>query len=407
MFEQIQVDRILYGKGENLLLQGDASQPQSCLAELAGTAQAVYLDPPFMTGDVYSRKRRFGMKGWRSGSPTIEVKAYEDRFQDRNAYLAMLRGLIENAWLLLSPTGMLCLHLDWHASHLGRMLCDEIFGPDNFVNEIIWAYESGGRAKNHFSRKHDSILMYAKSSAYTFHLDRVSLPRGETRHNHMKRSIDEQGRPYRSIKVNGKEYRYYDDEPVYPGDVWTDIGFLQQRDPERTGFLTQKPLKLLERLLKPLVDPGDLVVDLCCGSGTALAMAQTLGCRFLGMDISPDALVVAQSRLITDNLSCCPACVLDDVPLEGNCIPEAGCIMLAGLPVHNELFPAFTDTLEPIERWAAGRIEGNVLHVEQTSQRAIRHPAIETMCMLSPGEAPIGIAVYDAAGTCRVYRWEE
>ena len=93
----------------------------------------------------------------------------------------------------------------------------------------------------------------------------------------MRRCVDENGRSYSQITTGGKVYRYYDDAPVYPGDVWSDISHLQQKDPERTGYPTQKPLKLLERLLLPVVREGDMVADLCCGSGTAMEAAQSLG----------------------------------------------------------------------------------------------------------------------------------
>lgn len=157
------------------------------------------------------------------------------------------------------------------------LLCDEIFGEDMFLNEIVWSYESGGRAKKYFSRKHDTILLYARSKDYHFDLRRVPLVRAEHRKNQMRRCVDENGRSYSQITTGGKVYRYYDDAPVYPGDVWSDISHLQQKDPERTGYPTQKPLKLLERLLLPVVREGDMVADLCCGSGTAMEAAQSLG----------------------------------------------------------------------------------------------------------------------------------
>ena len=151
------------------------------------------------------------------------------------------------------------------------------------------------------------ILLYAKTKHYFFDITRVGVPRGEKRRNHMARSRDEQGRMFSRIVSNGKEYRYYDDELVYPGDVWTDIGYLQQRDPERTGYATQKPLKLLERLLLPVTNPGDLVVDPCCGSGTTAEAARMLDCRFAVMDMNPEAVAVTLNRLAPDNLTViCP-----------------------------------------------------------------------------------------------------
>ena len=248
MFEAVEISREITGSGQNLLLCGDVYQQQPALSALAGQVQAVYIDPPFMTGETFTRRRRFGTSGWKTGRPMPEYPAYIDRFADTKEYLELLRSLIECAKTLLKPTGVLYLHLDWRTSAYARLLCDEIFGEDMFLNEIVWSYESGGRAKKYFSRKHDTILLYARSKDYRFDLRRVPLVRAEHRKNHMRRCVDENGRSYSQITTGGKVYRYYDDAPVYPGDVWSDISHLQQKDPERTGYPTQKPLKLLERL---------------------------------------------------------------------------------------------------------------------------------------------------------------
>ena len=250
-----------------------------------------------MTGDSFTRRRRFGQAGWRMGRPAPEYPAYADCYDTKEAYLAFLRRLIENAHKLLSRTGVLALHLDWHTSAYGRVICDEVFGEELFLNEVIWSYESGGRAKKYFSRKHDTILLYARTKDYHFDLRRVPLERTEHRKNHMRRRVDEDGRAYSEIKTGGKVYRYYDDAPVYPGDVWTDISHLQQRDPERTGYATQKPLKLLDRILKPVVKEGDLVIDLCCGSGTAMEAAQALRGKTIQLyreDIDEEVIFAAE-----------------------------------------------------------------------------------------------------------------
>ena len=405
MFEQITVTREVYGDGRNLLLCADGSVRQATLAELAGAAQVVYLDPPFMTGEVFTRRRRFGERGWRTGSPSPEYISYGDRYEDRAAYMAMLRGLIENAWMLLRSSGMLCLHLDWRSSAYARMICDELFGPDRFVNEIIWAYESGGRAKKYFSRKHDVILMYAKGRNYHFDVTRVPLSRSATRRNHLKKSVDEEGRAYSSVVVGGKEYRYYDDEPVYPGDVWTDISHLQQRDPERTGFVTQKPLRLLDRLLRPLTKPGDLVVDLCCGSGTTLAAAQSLGCRYAGLDVSAEALHVCLHRLAGSDLTLETPCSDDPAALSGSFSRAEGLLMLDGMDTRHEAFPRPDTALDPLESWCVGTLRDGVLHVEQSFRRTHRQPQLPPVCVVKDPSADIVVSTVDAAGRRRVYRW--
>ena len=124
MFVQTPVRRAVSGSGDDLLLLADSTVDQPVFRQMAGSVQAVYLDPPFMTGDVYDRRRRFGTQGWRTGSPSPVYPGYDDRHPSRDAYLSMLRGLLTNARLLLKDDGLLMLHLDWHAGHLGRLLCE-------------------------------------------------------------------------------------------------------------------------------------------------------------------------------------------------------------------------------------------------------------------------------------------
>lgn len=407
MFERMDVRTTAAGDGRDRLLCADASSPLPELDALAGQAQCVYLDPPFMTGNRFVRRRRFGVSGWRTGRPAPEYPAYDDDFPSREAYLAFLRGLIVQAHRLLKDTGVFCLHLDWRASAYARLICDEIFGEELFVNEVIWAYESGGRARRSFSRKHDVILLYGRTKKYRFDLRRVPLSRTDNRRNHMRRAVDEEGRAYRSIKSGGREYRYYDDMPVYPGDVWTDISHLQQKDPERTGYATQKPLKLLERLLLPLVEPGDLVCDLCCGSGTTLAAAQALGCRVLGVDVSPEAVAVAGSRLDTDRLTVSCPCFDDGAELEGSFDPATGVLMLTGFSAAHPSFPDRERVMDALESWCAGRLQEGELRVDCAFGRSVRQPELPLFCILPEGDGPACVATVDAAGRRRTYVWRE
>ena len=398
-FERVEVIREVFGKGTNLLMQGDVRTLPKEFSRLAGQAQCVYLDPPFMTGEKFTRTRPWGSKGWRRGSPQIRLPSYEDQAGDERAYVRLLTRMVRVSRRMLSDTGVFCLHLDWRMSARGRLLCDQIFGREMFLNEIIWSYESGGRAKRTFSRKHETILLYAKTASYQFDITRVPLARKEVRKNHMARGIDEDGRMYSKIVTGGKEYRYYDDEPVYPGDVWTDISHLQQRDPERTGYPTQKPVKLLERLLLPVTREGDLVVDLCCGSGTTLAAAQKLGLRFAGMDVSPEAVAVSLARLKPEDLTViCPG---------GN----AGRLMvreteerfeLMGLESDCSAFPAGGSPLDAVEAWDTGRVEKGIFIAERRYQRSFRYPELVNSLQAEPGKIQ-GILVTDAAGCRTVY----
>ena len=248
-------------------------------------AQLCYIDPPYLTG------RNFG--------------AYDDRLNPQD-YYAMMRQVLQGIYDVLDDTGSIFVHIDERTHARMRLMLDEIFGEDNFRNEIIWAYKTGGRSTAHFSRKHDVILYYVKSDAAYFDAMQDAQPRKDARSNHMKHVIDENGRSYHSIKSHGKEYRYYDDELVPPSDVWDDISHLQQRDPERTGYPTQKPLRLLERIIKCASRPSDLVLDTFAGSGTTLAAARALDRSFIGMDASPQSTQAILERL--GNLDLCTKC---------------------------------------------------------------------------------------------------
>lgn len=278
------------------LILGDALLVAPLLE--AEIADLVYLDPPFATG----RSRR-GAKSPSASSPPLE---FGDRWEGGlGGYLDWLAALLVEARRLLARSGSLVLHLDYRAAPAARLLLDAIFGPERFLGEIIWHYGSGGRASRHFHRKHDTLLWYSKGPDYRFFPEAVSVPRSRcpacgrdrANWNHMRRRTDETGRAYRSIRSAGREYRYYDDERVLSPDVWQDISHLQQRDPERVGWPTQKPLALMGRLVAAFTLPGDLVADLTAGSGTTLAAAQAGARRFLGVEVSPEAAALAWRRL--------------------------------------------------------------------------------------------------------------
>ncbi len=261
------------------------SLPDGVLAEYAGKVRVIYLDPPFGSGGAFEFKDKSA------------VRAYDDK-QSEADYLAMMRRVLSVCRDLLSPSGSIYLHIDYRMSGKLRMLMDELFGEGNLMNEIIWSYRSGGRSVRHYSRKHDTILFYRKTKDVYFDITKTGVPRGNTRRNHMKRRADEDGRIYFSIRSGGKEYRYYEDDPVYPSDVWDDIEHLHQRDPERTGFATQKPEALLRRIIAASSEEGDVVCDLFSGSGTAAVVAAAMGRRFLTCDCGQAALFASRRRLI-------------------------------------------------------------------------------------------------------------
>ena len=400
MAKQVRVDREVFGNGENLLLCGSVMRLPPEIKALEGRVQCVCVDPPFMTGEKFTRRRPYGEKGWKSGSPVVRLPAYEDRYTDEKQYLRLIRRIAGAARGLLADTGVFYLHMDWRMAAPAREICDKVFGKKHFLNEIVWCYESGGRARRYFSRKHDVILLYARSDRYFFDLTRVPLPRGNERRNHMARGRDEQGRMFSSIVSHGKEYRYYDDEPLYPSDVWADISHLQQRDPERTGYATQKPVRLLERMLLPVTNPGDWVVDLCCGSGTALQAAQNLDCRFAGLDLNPEAIAISQARLKPENLTvACPAGNRAELLAEQD--EENGRFVLRGIGAAHPAFPAKATPADSLESWETGTIGDGVFHVKQSFRRSFRYPALQME--LKADEPVEAVMTTDAAGIRRAY----
>ena len=275
------------GPGEFILSRAEDAL-ESLIAPYRGSVQVIYLDPPFGTGDVFHIRVNAQEK-------QIDIPAFSDRLGERE-YLGWMRKILTGARELLCESGSIYLHIDYRMSAKLRLLMDELFGAQNFMNEIVWCYKSGGRSTRYYPRKHDTILFYRKSAKVYFDIASVGRPRGPEKRNHMRRSIDEDGRICFTIRSAGKLYTYYEDTPVYPSDVWDDIEHLQQKDRERVGYATQKPEALLNRVILASSRPGDLVCDLFSGSGTTASAASKLGRRFLALDASPCALYILRAR---------------------------------------------------------------------------------------------------------------
>jgi len=290
----------------DVLIRGDNLDVIDALPD--GIVDLCYIDPPFLTGKKRKgAKLGLGQGGRRRGAGPEHGMSWDDcRGKSPEEYMEWLRPRLAGIVRLLKPAASLLVHLDFRMSHYVKVELDRIAGRERFVNEIVWHYASGGaRSARRLARKHDVILWYAMGAGYAYHPEAAALPRGSCRlcgqeapeKNHLKRERDADGRTLRSIRSGGRVYVYYDDAPAPPCDVWLDISHLQQRDPERTGYPTQKPLALLERLVLICSDPGDLVADFFMGSGTALVAAAANGRHWLGCDVSDEALAVARERL--------------------------------------------------------------------------------------------------------------
>ena len=394
-------ERIMRPGVEGRLILGDGANPPE---RYRGQAQCVYIDPPFNTGRRFIHRARVGEKDYASGIGTLDLTAYEDRFADRDAYHDFLRRLLTAAKDLLKDSGSLFLHLDQREAAYGRLIADQVFGESNFVNEIIWAYQSGGRTMKRFSAKHDTILFYRKSRALFFDITGAPVPRSVYRQNHMKRQVDENGRSYRTIRSGDKVYTYYDDEPVYPGDVWTDVSHLQQKDPQRTGYDTQKPVSLMKRIIACTTRPGDLVADLCCGSGTTLAAALQLERPFLGMDTSRMAVAVSRKRLTE-------AALTVEWPMEAPAAAGIGAEIIPGIGFNEIRLTGYDPGggplkpgLDGVDAWAVGFIREDCFLTHDLFSREKLMPKLADTLLLPQLKGEIGIMTVDALGRPAVWK---
>jgi site-specific DNA-methyltransferase (adenine-specific) len=272
-------DRLKLGAGDsepNRLLLADALALLGTLAD--ASVDLAYADPPFATGQV---RRGPGEDG--------SEHRYDDSLEDPGAYRAWLEPHLAELHRVLAPTGSLFLHLDHRMSAHARIALDEVFGRAGFRNEIVWRYGLGGRAPaNAFARKHDVLLFYARGPANTFHRLRGALtPAMAAKYAH----TDERGR-YQN--AHGRRYYLKGGKPF--DSVW-DIPSIAPTAAERTGYPTQKPLALLERVIAAATDEGALVIDPFVGSGTTAVAAQRLGRRFVAGDCSARAIGVTCDRL--------------------------------------------------------------------------------------------------------------
>jgi len=248
----------------------------------SSSVQLIYIDPPFNTGKKRVRKKlkvsrseygdRIGFQGFRYKSEVVEEMFYEDSFED---YLYFLESRLREAHRILAPNGSLYFHIDYREVHYCKILLDEIFGRECFLNEIIWAYDYGGRPKNRWPPKHDNILFYAKEPGkHIFNVEEIERI------------------PYMAPSLVGAEKAALGKLPT---DVWWHT-IVPTNSHEKTGYPTQKPLGILRRIIQASSRPGDIVLDFFAGSGTTGVAALELGRRFILVDNNPEAIQVMKKR---------------------------------------------------------------------------------------------------------------
>lgn len=279
----------------NKIFWGDNLQVMShMLKEYRGKIQLIYIDPPFDSKENY--KRKIDVKGGskvETDSSSFEEKQYGDIWTN-DEYLQFMYERLLLMRELLSDTGSIFLHCDWHKVHHLRCLMDEVFGSSNFVNEIIWCYYGpGSPGMRQFNRKHDNILWYSKTTGqWKFNADAVRVPHDEKTTGNFKQGLKGSG-------FIAGDYNLADGK--IPEDWWemAIAGRYPNDGQKRVGYPTEKPFKLLERIITATTNEGDLVADLFMGSGVTQMCAMRMGRRFIGADINLGAIQTTTKRLLT------------------------------------------------------------------------------------------------------------
>ena len=327
----------------NLLIWGDNKLVMSSLlTEYAGSVKLIYIDPPFATGDDFSVRLQVGGSDLVKRPSVLEEHAYRDTWgAGHDSYLSMMYSRLALLHELLAEDGSLYLHCAPPVSHTLRLVCDEIFGSENFRNELVWKRTSSHNDSGRFGRIHDVLLFYVKSPAASFNVLRQPLDREYV--DKVYTRVDENGRRYRLDNISapggrGPVYewggvtqawrytpekmkalydagriklypdgraminayvRYLDESQGQPvQDWWDDVAVIAAPAKERLGYPTQKPEALLERILEASSDPGDLVADFFIGAGTTAAVAERLNRRWIGCDLGRFAIHTTRKRLL-------------------------------------------------------------------------------------------------------------
>lgn len=263
----------------NKLICGDNLEELAKLPK--ESVDLIYIDPPFFTHKQYEVV-------W---GDEAEVRSYKDRWEGGiEHFISWLKPRIQAMYEVLKPTGSFYLHCDWHANAHIRIMLDEIFGGENFQNEIIWSYQRWTGGTDKFQRMHDTIFFYAKGKEkHTFNIQYEPYS-DKSKHPAKRFSVAERG------KVIAQEYTEDKSRLKAMRDIW-EISYINSQAKERLGYPTQKPEALLERIIKASSNKGDVVADFFCGCGTTIAVAQRLGRKWIGVDISPTAIKIMQRRL--------------------------------------------------------------------------------------------------------------
>ncbi|MDD5068020.1 MAG: site-specific DNA-methyltransferase [Candidatus Pacebacteria bacterium] len=292
-------NKLIWGDNK-LILSSLKNGPMRKEIEAQGGLKLIYIDPPFDVGADFSMNISIGEENdsFTKKPSVIEEIAYRDTWgKGADSFIAMIYERLKLMHELLAEDGSIYVHCDWRVSAFMRMSLDEIFGKENFRNEIIWYYSTLGRPDDRFAQKHDTIFYYGKSNKTYFNEKGARVPYSDEYIKSHFRDKDDNGKVCRKRFDAGKWRTYYPEEGMIPNDVW-EIPYENSMSKERLDYPTQKPSALLERIIKSSSNEGDLVADFFVGSGTTIATAEKLGRKWIGTDLGKFGIHTSRKRMV-------------------------------------------------------------------------------------------------------------
>ncbi|MDD3725543.1 MAG: site-specific DNA-methyltransferase, partial [Bacteroidales bacterium] len=302
LYEMEKQETVGDSNGDNLLIRGECLSACAYLKENNIEVDLVYIDPPFASGADYAKKvyiRRNPKVAEAIAKAEAELddealKSFEEKMYgdvwDKEKYLNWMYENLMAIKSVMSETASIYVHLDWHIGHYVKILMDEVFGEEKFRNEIIWCTTSASNVNSDFPKKHDTIFRYVKNDDFVFNADDVRIPYAEGSLDRANRNvIGRGGMNFEEIKLNEKG--------KIPEDWWIDIQRAARYPGEIVNYATQKPEKLLERIIKASSNEGMIVADFFGGSGVTAAVAHKLGRRFIHADVGINSIQTTRDRL--------------------------------------------------------------------------------------------------------------
>lgn len=335
---------------DNLLIHGECISTCAYLKDKGIKVDLVYIDPPFASGAdyakrIYIRKNPLVAKTIKKAEQELDnssVSEFEEKMYgdiwDKEKYLNWMYENLMAIKSIMSETSVIYLHLDWHIGHYVKILMDEIFGEDNFRNEIIWCYSTLGRPDDRFAPKHDSIYVYGKTQNAYFNKIGATVPYTQEYIDSHFTDVDENGKKCRKRFDAGKWRTYYPDVGMIDNDYW-DIPYENSMSKARVDYATQKPEGLLEKIIKASSDKNMVVADFFGGSGVTAAVAHKLNRKFITCDVGINSIQTIRDRLMCDKASFEIFEIKDGVNLFRNPVQTMNKIvkLIPGLQVDNSL----------------------------------------------------------------------